>query len=433
MRNRLFAATAAAPAVAFLFAASGDASAYTLSTLHTFCNESDCGDGKTPYAGLLMDASGKLYGTTYEGGKYGYGNVFVLTPNADKSKYTEHILKNFCADPDCTDGGHPYGDLIFDADGNLYGTTFVGGKFAGGTVFKMTHKTNGWSVSAIYAFCGDANCADGSGPTTGLSYPGQASGAPWDGTSPLFGTTYLGGANAKGVAYELSPNGSGWTYKVVHNFNAPDANTSADPGPLFIDPSGNLFGVTSFGGKYGYGVLFKLAAGTWKETTLHNFCAQANCADGLYGVGRLAMDAAGNLFGTAEEGGKNGGVGSGGGVFEHPAGGGYQVIYDFCAASRCRDGEFPQAGVIIAANGTLYGTAGNGGKGDNGTVFALSYDSGSQQWTESVLHRFCHRRKCTAGEYPYAPVILDQSGNLFGTTITLGANGDGGTVFELTP
>src|SRR5262249_12745127 len=102
----------ALPVAAFVLAALSGASAYTEKTLHSFCNTANCGDGADPSGGLLMDQSGNIYGVTYAGGKHGKGLVFELIPNASKTKYTEHILKNFCAKANCTDGAHPVSDLI---------------------------------------------------------------------------------------------------------------------------------------------------------------------------------------------------------------------------------------------------------------------------------------------------------------------------------
>ncbi len=425
------AAITAAAAMLLALVPVGGASAYTLNTLHAFCTETGCGDGDTPSAGLLRDHNGNLYGTTAVGGKYNSGVVFELALNAKKTKYKEHILKNFCAQANCTDGAFPYADLMVDMDGRLYGTTSQGGKYNGGAVFRLTHKSGVVTFAVIHSFCSkQSNCADGSFPDPGLAYAGQASGAPWDESSPLFGVTWGGGANNKGLAYELAPNGSSWTYQVIHSFN-PDASSAA-PGPLIVDSSGNLFGVTFAGGAYGQGVLYRLAAGTWKETTLHNFCAEANCADGAQGVGRLIMDSAGDLFGVTANGGSGShcGVTLGCGVaFERPPGGPYTVIYDFCTRKNCKDGYDPSAGLVMDTSGNLFGTTYLGGAGMGGTIFSLSLGTA---WTESVLYDFCSLANCSDGGGSVAPV-LDKKGKFYGTTSTGGANGSGGTVFELTP
>ena len=146
------------------------------------------------------------------------------------------------------------------------------------------------------------------------------------------------------------------------------------------------------------------------------------------------MDAAGNLFGVTQLGGAGAGCTEqqGCGVaFEHTAGGKYKVIYDFCSSlSNCRDGVYPSAGMILDATGNLVGTTNGGGKGPGGTVFMLSHGT---KWNEMVLYNFCTKQNCSDGETPVAPVILDNKGNLYGTTSVAGANSLGGTVFELTP
>jgi len=411
--------------------------AYTLKTLHSFCTETNCGDGETPRSGLLMDKSGNLYGTTEFGGKYNKGLVFKLIPNQNKTKYTEHILKNFCARPECADGAYPDSELIMDVDGNLYGATQGGGTHTDGAIFKMKPLQNGWSFGVIHSFCAHPPaCADGGVPYGGLAYAGQFSGKRWDETSPLFGTTSTGGANDKGTTYELSPSGSGWSHHVLHSFNPSGGVESAYPGPLVVDASGNLLGVTYYGGKYGAGMLYRLASGTWNEVTLHNFCAEAICADGARGVGRLAMDVSGNLFGTTMAGGSGSNCGEPGlcGVaFERTESGKYKVIYDFCAKTKCKDGAEPAAGPIVDSSGNLFGVTGTGGAANGGTAFMLSRNAG--QWTEQVLYSFCSENGCADGGHPAAPVIEDGGGNIYGTTYDGGANGDAGigTVFGLQP
>jgi uncharacterized repeat protein (TIGR03803 family) len=421
--------TIAAAAALFALAAPGSASAYTLATLHSFCNWANCGDGVEPF-GLLRDASGNLYGATTGGGKYGDGVAFKLTLNPDTGTYKESVLHNFCARANCADGSNPQGELIMDANGSLYGIAAYGGKYGGGAVFKLTHGANGWGLSVVHSFCANPGCTDGNRPGVALAYAGQASGAPWDGSSPLFGTTIYGGANDKGAVYQLVPNGAGWTYQVIRSFSS-----VFDGGPLLVDSSGNLFGTTASGGKYNGGILYRLAAGTWTETTLHNFCNTANCADGYYPWGRLLIDASGDLFGATQFGGSGAHCTDDGGcgvVFERTPGGSYEVIYDFCSAANCADGDNPYAGVIMDSSDHLFGTTDHGGaKGDYGTVFELTNNNGN--WSESTLYSFCEKTGCADGEHPLAPLIMNASGDLFGTTYVGGANGSGGTVFELTP
>ena len=421
---------AAAAAVLIGFTTTGGASAYTQKTLHAFCAAANCSDGDTPLAGLLMDASGNLYGTTESGGKYGKGAVFKLVPNANKTKYTEHILHSFCAQAGCSGGSYPaYGALIMDVDGDIYGTTGSGGKFGAGVVFKLKPLANGWGYGVIHSFCHNtSSCSDGSDPDTGLAYAGQASGAFWDESSPLFGTTYTGGANNMGAVYKLTPGGSGWSYQVIHSYSS-----GFHGGDLLVDSSGNLLGTTLLGGANSGGTIYRLAAGTWGESTLHNFCSEANCADGWEPSGRLLMDGAGNLFGTTGGGGAGAHCTADHGcgvVFERTASGTLKVLYDFCSRSNCRDGLDPTAGLIMDGAGNLVGTTYEGGTGPGGTAFALSHGNG---WTETVLYNFCSEQNCADGAGPVAPLIMDASGNLFGTGASGGANGDYGTVFELKP
>lgn len=408
--------------------APGHASGYTLKTLHSFCALGNCADGDVPN-GLLRDASGNLYGTTFYGGKYGAGEVFKLVPNQDKSAYTEHIIHNFCRKANCPDGALPMGDLIMDGGGNVYGTASGGGRFDVGVIFKMKPGVNGWTYAVLHSFCKEINCTDGSAPTAGLSYQGQTSGALWNGSSPLFGVAFLGGLNNNGVVYDLTTNGMSWTYKVIHTFKS-----SGQPQPVQTDTGGNLFGATAIGGAYGGGLLYRLAAGTWRETTLHNFCEFDACRDGTGPQGKLIIDAAGDLFGVTPLGGEvvncfnELGCGL---VFERPAGGGYEVILTFCSLANCADGANPYGGLTMDGSGNLFGTTFNGGanESDSGIVFELTAGG-----AESILYEFCpNGGTCADGAAPDTTLLLDGQGDLFGTTHFGGTNGNYGSAFVLKP
>jgi uncharacterized repeat protein (TIGR03803 family) len=203
-----------------------------------------------------------------------------------------------------------------------------------------------------------------------------------------------------------------------------------------MNSAGDLFGTTQSGGTYGGGALYKLAAGSWTGSVLHNFCASANCADGTVGAGRLLIDASGNLFGETSFGGAYGGSACSGGnppgcgvVFEHTAGGSYKVLYNFCAKSpHCSDGAKPYyTGLTMDASGNLYGLTEKGGD-HNGVLFELANGT----WSEAVLHTFCSKSNCIDGRYPEGTLLRDASGNLYGATIGGGQNCDFGTLFELT-
>jgi uncharacterized repeat protein (TIGR03803 family) len=401
---------------------------YTEQYLHSFCKSPDCFDGAHPSSGVIMDAGGNLYGTTPEGGKHGDGLVYKLTPNADHSKYTEAVLYPFGQG-----GAFPQGDLIMDIDGNLYGVTSGGGYVGRGVVFKLAHSGDKWTYSTLYKFC-QSDCSDGRIPMTGLTYQGQASGALWDKSSPLFGTTSLGGqVDGDGAVFKLVNNGGVWTETVIHAFTA-----SQKANALTMDAAGNIYGTTKEGGKYGGGLMYMLEHGTWTQTVFKAFCALNNCSDGGHPLGRLLVDASGNIFGTTYDGGSD----SEGVVFERTAGGTYKKLYDFKSGIRSPfPSENPAAGLIMDNSGNLFGTTLAGGvqnsnycTTDNytcGTVFELS-KNGDGTWSETPIHRFF--KKSSDGFEPDAPLILDQAGNLFGTTKYGGKNEYyGGMVFELKP
>lgn len=265
-------------------------------------------DGKGPTADLIFDASGNLYGTS-GGGTDGVGTVFELRPKQGGG-WAEKVLYSFPMNK--KQGRYPYGGLVFDAAGNLYGTTDGGGPYNSGTVFKLTPSGGGnWTEEVIYAF--NYQNSGGSQPEAGLVI---------DAAGNLYGTTYFGngtgcGGGGCGTAFELMPSaGGGWTEKVLHSFgNGMDGY--GPYGRLVFDSSGNLYGNTLYGGAYVWGTIFKLTpstSGEWTETIIHNF---GSGQDGQIPRGSLTMDASGNLYGTTYGGGTSLACGGGcGTVFE---------------------------------------------------------------------------------------------------------------------
>jgi uncharacterized repeat protein (TIGR03803 family) len=355
----------------------GAAWAQTESVLYSFCTQANCTDGSLPSAGLVFDQDGNLYGTTLDGGASnnchdGCGVVFKLTP---KGKY--ETLYTFCMETKCTDGAEPSAGLVFDQKGNLYGTTFYGGDGGYGVVFKLTSEGK---ETVLYNFCVQNNCTDGAEPSGGLVF---------DQKGNLYGTTLEGGASKD----------------------------------------------CPYGG--GCGVVFKLTP-KGKETVLHYFCTQTNCADGFGPSGGLIYDQRGNLYGTTAEGGAGKdcfselGCGT---VFKLAPEGKETVLHSFCAVYFCIDGEFPNAGLVFDPKGNLYGTASGGGALSGGLVFKLT-----PKGKETVLYGFCWQDNCADGASPYAGLIFDQKGNLYGTT-RYGGDGaygcgygcGGGVVFKFTP
>jgi uncharacterized repeat protein (TIGR03803 family) len=380
--------------------------------LHSFGVTST--DGVQPRAGLVMDASGNLYGTTSQGGTGGIGTVFELSPKTGGG-WSYKVIHNFANNG--VDGNYPNGSLIIDASGNLYGTTRQGGFQGLGMVFEMVKSsTGGWTEKVLHAFR-DSN--DGIAPFAGLVF---------DSAGNLYGTTEGGGVgNSDGTVFELSPTSSGsWTENILFSFGGTnDANPEC---ALVLDSAGNLYGTTIFGGANGLGSVFELSysAGVWSEAVLYSF--SNNGTDPVYPFTGLAIDPAGNLYGSGVEGAAFGG----GAIFELTPNSGswtYTIIYSFNFNNN-HDGINPEGNLILDSAGNLYGTTNQGGTGTCtafgcGTVFKLSPSGGS--WTETVLHNFMG----ADGENPVASLILDASGNLYGTTL-VGGSFSQGIAFEIT-
>jgi uncharacterized repeat protein (TIGR03803 family) len=378
--------------------------------------------GKSSPAGhLIFDAAGNLYGTTGEGGAYGDGSVFELSPMPDGG-WTEQVLHSF----NSADGRYPYANLIFDAAGNLYGTTLYGGTHANGTVFELSPEVGGgWREKVLHDF--SASGTEGATPFGNLIF---------DSAGNLYGTTYSGGdvecvtnnGGPCGTVFELSPARAGdWILKVLHRFKGTDG--AYPVAGLTFDAAGNLYGTTSGGGPdllNQFGTVFELsptASGNWTERLLHSF---RTIDDGNQPFAGLIFDATGNLYGTTPYGGD--GAGSIGTVFELLPTATHdwaeRVLYSFNTAA---GGAAPFAALIWDGAGSLYGTTSLGGAQGDGTVFELS-PAGVGNWTEKVLCSF----NGTDGNDPQTSLIMDAVGNFYGTTIEGGADGDG-TVFEITP
>jgi uncharacterized repeat protein (TIGR03803 family) len=370
-------------------------------------------DAYTPYGSLISDAHGNLYGTSGAGGASGQGTVFKLTKKA--GVWTDMVLYSF--NQNGIDGINPQAGVIFDAAGNLYGTTVHGGTFGGGTVFELSPAGGGnWTEKVLHNFSYSNDHKDGANPYAGLIFDAAR--------KNLYGTTADGGVNGAGVVFELTPTKGGGKEKVLHSFNVSDGNGPF--GGLTFDTHGNLYGTTYYGGAHGYGVVFELtpkAGGGWKEKVLHSF--NSNGHDGFYPYTSVILDGAGNIYGTTLEGGSHG-FGS---VFElaPKVGGGWTKtsLHDF--ASNGKDGTYPRGGLIDSA-GNLYGTTTSGGLGE-GIVFELAPKVGGG-WKEKVLYSF--GSQSLDGYAPQCSLIRDSAGNLFGTGPQGGTHG-GGTVFKVTP
>ena len=383
--------------------------------IHNFNGDNGV-DGGAPWAGLIVDAAGNLYGTTTMGGAYSYGAVFELLPKTGGG-WTERILHSF--NNNGIDGYYPYAGLVFDAAGNLYGTTLNGGKYANGTAFELVPKSGAWGERILHNF--NNNGTDGYLPYAGLAI---------DGVGNLYGTTIYGGANDNGSVYKLTPTGRSWSETILHSFLKNGVDGAYPYAGLVFDSSGNLYGTTT-GMNYNYGTVFELlpqAGGTWQEQIIHSFTGP----DGYGPYSGLVIDVAGNVYGTTT----GGGTYDGGAVFElsPQAGGGWSesVLHSFNDTGK--DGYDPYSGVVFDESGNLYGTTYDGGDGTGcntgcGTVFELTPKAGGS-WGEVILHRF--NNSLTDGARPYGGVVFGPSGNLYCTT-TYGGSYGWGTVFEVTP
>ena len=410
-------------AVALAVPVSAHAKTQQFVLLHNFCTQGDCADGSFPTSGLAADARGNLFGVTETGGAHNVGVVYELA--RQRNGYAFEVLHDFCSG--CGDGAVPFGGLIVDVNGNLYGTTLAGGKHECGVVFRLSPARK--KLKILHDFCtqdGDGNSLDDA-----LSYAGKNSGALYDGVSPLYGTTVNGGAHDRGTVFYLVPNGASWTLTTLYAFCALSdcADGGFPSGEVLVDGAGNLFGNSSLGG--GAGSVYELSpAGARTQMTeriVHAFCAPEDCSDGQGPVGALALTADGAIYGTTANA-----LGSeGGAIFRLvPNGAAWDesLVHVFCDR-RCTDGYLPSGGLIADAGGALYGVNQLGGTGENGIGAGVAYRL--QAGNLTPLYSFCSQQNCADGRGPMGTLTLDAHGNIFGVTSQGGPVTAAGTVFEL--
>jgi uncharacterized repeat protein (TIGR03803 family) len=325
-------------------------------------------DGSRPFMGVTIGADGSLYGTTYEGGEgkcSNCGTVFNLKPPPNRpptplSPWMETVLYRFMGE----DGQQPEGSaLIFDKTGNLYGTTSQGGTYGLGTVYELSPSNGSWTESVLWNF--GPSTQDGTNPRGGVVF---------DKTGNLYGTTwdsfYQKPEGTGGIVFQLTPSGSGWTENIIYRFTR-GLDGGAVWAGLIFDPSGNLYGGTTWEGAGGGGTVFEMtpSGDNWTFTPLYGLSGGTEC--GVYGD--LVMDQAGNLYGTTLCDGAYG-LGS---VFKlTPSNGGwtYTSLHDFTGGS---DGANASCNLVFDGAGNLYGTAVAGGTGSNctggcGVVFEIT-------------------------------------------------------------
>ncbi len=400
--------------------ATQSAPAQTFQVIHNFTAGAD---GGAPFAGVTIDASGNLYGATSEGGKGG-GGIFKMT---HKSSWIFTPLYVFGSSGN--DGGVPYSGVIRDTSGVLYGTTFEGGSFGVGTIFKLQPSPTRpvsvlapWKESILYSF--QYGGSDGFYPEGSLVF---------DRAGNLYGTTNAGGANNHGVVFELTPSNGGWTENILYNFMAGGDGSGPRAGVVF-DSAGNLYGTTELGGAYSCGTVYELtpAGSGWTESVLYSFMGNG---DGCRPWAGVILDQAGNLYGATpmtDTDPKSNGV-----VFElSPSAGqlNYSLLYTFTSGyiRECSEeyGTGPTGSLTMDSSGALYGTTQGNGFYEAGNVFKLTPSHGG--WTYTSLHDFNNNYPAADGVGVCGGPALDASGNLFGTVFS-GAGYGFGDVWEITP
>lgn len=399
-----------------VFAVSSCAFGQTLTTIHDFGSGPD---GENPQSGVIFDRDGNIFGSVALGGISGNGVIYTLTPAGDGVSWNESFLYQFKGMPD---GQTPDGALTMSPSGRLFGTTQLGGTKNMGTVFMVIPPAapGGRAKERIlYSFGTIAQ--DGANPNVGLL----------PGSNGLYGVTSVGGANGRGTIFQLAPPANPadpWIETILHDFAGADgAFPSSD---LVMDSEGNLYGTTLLGGVNDVGAVYRLtpptvSGGTWTESVLFSFSGP----DGSSPFGRLQLDGDDVLYGTTS----GGGAFQEGTVFrlarpEHPSDSWTQsVLHSFSGP----DGGSPEAGVILDNQGRLVGTTSGGGSGGpdfGGVVFVLTPPTeNGGSWKETVLQSF-------GGPNGFRPLcrLVWRNGAIYGTTSAGGRNGTG-TVFVLTP
>jgi uncharacterized repeat protein (TIGR03803 family) len=388
-----------------VLAAAPSANAQTFTVLYSFQGGVD---GALPYAGVVRDSAGNLFGTTAFGGKFDRGTIFKLDPSGTKT-----VLYNFTGG---ADGAAPEAELLLDATGNLFGSASAGGKpvcmspqgLPGcGTVFKLDPTGR---LTVLHRFSGGK---DGANPFAALTQ---------DAKGNLYGTAYAGSIKSCpsgpgcGTVFKID---STRRFTLLHRFAGRKDGGNPYSG-VVVDKAGNVFGTASSAGVGSAGVIYKVGTNS-KDTVLHVF----EGSSGAVPLGGLARVPTGNLFGTTSQGGSA----NKGTVFRQNKTGG-TVLYNFTGGA---DGGFPYSGVILDSVENLYGTTYAGGDltcfgqlQGCGTVFKVD-----QNDTETVLHVF--PATGADGLFPLGRLVRDRAGNLYGTANAGGAFGCCGTVFKIAP
>lgn len=384
--------------VAHAFAASNT------KVLYSFLGETD---GEYLDTDLVLDSAGNLYGTSVQGGAFGAGTVFQVTPSG-----VHTVLYSFTGG---ADGGEPYKGVTLDAQGNIYGTAGVGGLYVGpcsdtgcGVVFKLTNSGGTWTQTVIHNFTGGT---DGWGPGAGVTI---------DSHGVVYGMTPVGGEFNAGVIYQLTSDATGnWTERIIHPFTGGTDGIGGFAGRLLPDGAGGFYGACTAGGAHGNGVVFQIspkANGSWRLKTLYAF---QGAPDAGFPYGGLLLDKSGNLYGTSYYAGAN----DLGAVYKLTNTNGVwseSVIYSFQPGT---DGNSPISNLVSDSKGNFYGTTSAGGSAgcDCGTIFKLTPNSNGS-WNEKVVHSFTGPPD---GAFVYNGMVADSAGNFYGATVHGGTSNEG--------
>jgi uncharacterized repeat protein (TIGR03803 family) len=322
-----------------IYKLSPNGSSWKYTSLHSLRGGAD---GAGPAFGTLALQNGALFGTTEGGGTF--GTVFRVRPHG--KSWRENVVHSF---GNGTDGAEPVGGVVFDTAGNFYGSTLLGGTDGNGTVFQVTPSG---VETVIYNFTGGTDAVN------------PAAGVTVDAKGNLYGTTSFGGANGVGAVYKLSHSGSGWKETILYSFQGLDDGQNP-VGGVILDKAGHIYGGTFDGGANGGGTVYELSHSgkAWKLTVLYSFT-------GGYGgpYNKLTFDAKGSLYGTTNAEGADG-LGS---VFKLTPKNGhwkFAVLYDFVGGN---EGASPYGSLAVDAQGNIFGTAAVGGRDNQGLVFEIT-------------------------------------------------------------
>jgi uncharacterized repeat protein (TIGR03803 family) len=411
LRDRLRRVSFALALICALIAAASQVGvAQSFDSIYQFSPQS----GWQPWAGVTLDAGGNLYGTTTGGGEDA-GTVYQMKRHLNGWFLTQLFVFDAPGGPNSV-GSWPWGGIVFGPDGALYGTTSAGGTSNDGVVYRLVPPATTcrstrcyWTETVLHNFAGGS---DGASPALGN--------VTFDSTGNLYGTTSVGGSNAEcqagcGVVYKLSRSGSGWTEQVVYRFGG--GIDGSDPyGTLLVDAAGNIYGTTVMGGgsgcdnQQGCGTVFELSpsGSGWMEKVLYRF---QGGNDGASPYGGLIADHSGNLYGAAAYNGSlNGGT-----VYELSPNGpswNFSVLHALGPDQYALGGSLGNLAMDNA--GALYGITQGDGNASTGSVFKLTPQNGT--WTYTLLHSFDDFLGVPRGYEPLGTPVLDSSGNIYGTT-----------------